>query len=245
MYDQNDQAYYIKVLHTDRLDYGWRVKELSLYKDANCRSSSSYNSIKLQNSAIYTGPEGRANYPGKAANTALFDGNTKTEWWSHCYDCPKNSAYVMVNVKIPAGQPCKVHGMKLFQDPDYASSKVNVVAGTGAGGSGVWTYKSETFPAQGCTDGGFFDKNGAGCSAYVNGGWCNGKAGEYGSGWKQGEDSTIPANANADGIDAWEGCCACGGCCVDFGAGRLNIFGSYAPSLMHAFKHCAMQASAN
>jgi hypothetical protein len=143
------------------------------------------------------------------ADAPPFD---NTEWWSHCYDCPKNSAYVMVNVRIPAGQPCKVHGMKLFQDPDYASSKVNVVAGTGAGGSGVWTYKAgETFPAQGCTDGGFFDKNGAGCSAYVNGGWCNGKAGEYGSGWKQGEDSTIPANANADGIDAWEGCCACGG----------------------------------
>ena len=36
-----------------------------------------------------------------------------TEWWSSCYDCKEDSAYVMVTVTLPPGMPCQVHGLKV------------------------------------------------------------------------------------------------------------------------------------
>jgi len=70
------------------------------------------------------------NEMGESAMMGPFD---NTEWWSECYDCAVDSAYVMINVKLPPGVPCKVHGMKLWQDPEYNASVVNVYAGTGEG----------------------------------------------------------------------------------------------------------------
>merc|ERR1719487_2161170 len=57
-----------------------------------------------------------------------------TEWWSACYDCAEDSAFVSVTVKLPPGMPCGVHGLKLWQDPEYKSEELNVYAGTSMGG---------------------------------------------------------------------------------------------------------------
>jgi hypothetical protein len=56
-----------------------------------------------------------------------------TEWWSSCYDCKEDSAYVMVTVTLPPGMPCQVHGLKVWQDPEYLTTDLNVYAGTPTG----------------------------------------------------------------------------------------------------------------
>merc|ERR1719287_176661 len=59
------QDYYIKIRHTDRLDYGWRVNEVVLYTDTECSSAVKYKDIKLAPTA--------AGYP-----TDFTSGDTKT-----------------------------------------------------------------------------------------------------------------------------------------------------------------------
>merc|ERR1719387_2381860 len=56
-----------------------------------------------------------------------------TEWWSACYDCAEDAAYVQVTVTLPPGMDCQVHGIKLWQDPEYKSEEINVYAGTPKG----------------------------------------------------------------------------------------------------------------
>jgi hypothetical protein len=56
-----------------------------------------------------------------------------TEWWSSCYDCLEDAAYVQVTVTLPAGMACQVHGLKVWQDPEYKSTELNVYAGTPTG----------------------------------------------------------------------------------------------------------------
>merc|ERR1719159_131122 len=56
-----------------------------------------------------------------------------TEWWSACYDCLEDAAYVQVTVTLPPGMDCQVHGIKVWQDPEYMSSELNVYAGTPTG----------------------------------------------------------------------------------------------------------------
>jgi hypothetical protein len=56
-----------------------------------------------------------------------------TEWWSACYDCEEDAAYVQVTVTLPPGMACQVHGLKLWQDPEYKSDELNVYAGTPKG----------------------------------------------------------------------------------------------------------------
>jgi hypothetical protein len=56
-----------------------------------------------------------------------------TEWWSACYDCLEDAAFVQVTVTLPPGMDCQVHGIKLWQDPEYKSGEINVYAGTPTG----------------------------------------------------------------------------------------------------------------
>jgi hypothetical protein len=56
-----------------------------------------------------------------------------TEWWSACYDCAADAAYVSVTVTLPQGMDCQVHGLKVWQDPEYTSAELNVYAGTPTG----------------------------------------------------------------------------------------------------------------
>jgi hypothetical protein len=56
-----------------------------------------------------------------------------TEWWSACYDCKEDAAFVQVTVTLPPGMDCQVHGIKLWQDPEYDSDELNVYAGTPKG----------------------------------------------------------------------------------------------------------------
>merc|ERR1719201_1660039 len=56
-----------------------------------------------------------------------------TEWWSSCYDCLEDAAFVQVTVTLPPGMDCQVHGIKVWQDPEYKSKELNIYAGTPKG----------------------------------------------------------------------------------------------------------------
>lgn len=59
---------------------------------------------------------------------------------------------------------------------------------------------------------GWKDKTNATCADYADNFWCN-PDGSYGDGWGELTDpqwGTFASNANANGIDATEACCACG-----------------------------------
>jgi hypothetical protein len=76
VYDSLSQEYYFRLKHNDRMDYGWRVKELKMYTDPACTQP-----------YAYTGPVNvPGNYPrtGNTVHTAdkLFDGIVSSEWWS-------------------------------------------------------------------------------------------------------------------------------------------------------------------
>ena len=43
-----DQHYYLRITHTDRLDFGWRVKEVHLYEDTACEDEGSYANLGLR-----------------------------------------------------------------------------------------------------------------------------------------------------------------------------------------------------
>jgi hypothetical protein len=65
------------------------------------------------------------------------DADTKnTEFWSECYDCAPDSAFleVTVSLSVGPGEPCQIHGLAFWQDPEYMSSSLNVYVGTSKGG---------------------------------------------------------------------------------------------------------------
>lgn len=72
VYDSASQEYYFRLKHNDRLDYGWRVKELMMYSDASCVSKYGF-----QGSISVPG-----NYPGPYTSARMLDNKQETEWWS-------------------------------------------------------------------------------------------------------------------------------------------------------------------
>ncbi|MBT25801.1 MAG: hypothetical protein CML60_05335, partial [Rhodobacteraceae bacterium] len=90
-YDPSEQHYYLRLRHADRLDYGWRVKEISMYPRYN-EATGQCAGPKFSHSAVGldlpgrmgmvdTGPDPSYPAAGKG-NENLLDGRTNTEWWS-------------------------------------------------------------------------------------------------------------------------------------------------------------------
>jgi hypothetical protein len=106
------QDFYLRIRHTDRLDYGWRLNEIVLYETAQCTGSIDFGKSSLglpgftsgmtaelitDETGIYTGEYGNAFYPHESddtekksftySNANLFDGKTNNEWRSACLNC--------------------------------------------------------------------------------------------------------------------------------------------------------------
>jgi hypothetical protein len=73
VYDSASQEYYFRLKHNDRMDYGWRVKELQMFTDPACVSKYGF-----QGDISVPG-----NYPGPYAARKMLDGVMEgSEWWS-------------------------------------------------------------------------------------------------------------------------------------------------------------------
>jgi hypothetical protein len=76
-------------------------------------------------------------YDGYGMSHAL-DGvaadSLNTEYWTECFDCDPHSTFVQVTLSLTVGpgEPCQIHGLQFWQDPEYMSA-LNVYVGTDGG----------------------------------------------------------------------------------------------------------------
>jgi hypothetical protein len=80
--------YYIKLTHTSRLDYGWRVKDVKFYSSSDCSTGLISAGISAATSLTDHGLGGTDKYyPGVYGPAKVDDDNADTAWWSACITC--------------------------------------------------------------------------------------------------------------------------------------------------------------
>jgi hypothetical protein len=127
VYDSASQEYYFRLKHNDRMDYGWRVKEITMYSDPNCISKYGF-----QGSISVPG-----NYPGPYTAARMLDNNQDTEWWSEdlnlnpeIVDATHGGAIVMEWV-IPGD--IIIECVSIFQNTNHMSKDLTIERGPTSG----------------------------------------------------------------------------------------------------------------
>jgi hypothetical protein len=85
MKTQGMSNYYLKLSHTSRLDYGWRVKQVQFFPTDDCSGAAVTAGISAATSLADHGLGSAKSYPGGhgPGNVAA----AATEWWSACITC--------------------------------------------------------------------------------------------------------------------------------------------------------------
>jgi len=87
-HDARDHPFYLRLLHNDRLDYGWRIKEVEMYDNAHCTGVPlcTTGDCSVLVGSISTGEPShyvqQQDAPQLRSSMGLFDGDLGTEWWS-------------------------------------------------------------------------------------------------------------------------------------------------------------------
>merc|ERR1719487_2870184 len=178
--DFSSLDYYLKISHADVLNFGWRIKEIELYKDEECTQKLSFTSVRqtfekaysyspgfgdetdttyekiTKDSQVYSGPIGEAHYPhpeDMTGNPAFKYGN------KNVFDSKDDewwSGCLNCNPDTPAFLEFMVKGhvriqcIKVIQDENHFSSSITVERGPLKGPTGCGESSRNEWTAPEC-----------------------------------------------------------------------------------------------
>jgi len=99
---------------------------------ASASGSTSYlksTSWALKSSPAFEGHPVSLVYDSNGLDDTTDDNYLFTEWWSNCFSCGQDDAWIEISITPSPNQACKVEGMKVWQDPNNAADSLNLAQG--------------------------------------------------------------------------------------------------------------------